>query len=654
MHFLQVALVSAFAAQVAAAPFSSSQVVHERRDYIPKKWIKRSRVDRDIELPIRIGMTQSNLDKGHDLLLEVSHPTSKKYGQHYSAEEVADIFAPSQKTVDAVHEWLVSAGIAAEKISQSVNKQWMQVDASVLDLESLLDTEYHEYEHTDSGKTTLACDKYHVPSHIQEHVDYITPGTKLFSSHRRPNPNSEIDKRTFGVTSGKGGYLPPLLKELGMTIEALLAIPELLVCGTAITPACIQTLYNVTKPTKSAKGNELGIFEDLGDVYSQTDLDLFFLTLAQSIPLGTHPTLKAVDGAVAPVSVLQAGPESDLDFQVAYPLIYPQNTILFQTDDPVYEANYTFQGFLNTFLDAIDGSYCSYVDPLDPPYPNPSNAPGAYKGKLQCGVYKPTNVISISYGGGEADLPPAYQKRQCAEFMKLGLQGVSVVLASGDSGVAGPPGEGGNADGCLGTGQIFAPDFPATCPYLTAVGGTTLPPGANVKKDEEIAVTRFGSGGGFSNIYPRPSYQKAAVDNYLATSPPPYKSYSGVDNANIGSGGGIYNSGGRGYPDVSAVGDNIIIFNKGAPTLIGGTSASAPIFASILNRINEERIAAGKSTVGFVNPTLYAHPNVLHDITTGNNPGCNTNGFAASKGWDPVTGLGTPNYPAMLDLFMKI
>lgn len=84
------------------------------------------------------------------------------------------------------------------------------------------------------------------------------------------------------------------------------------------------------------------------------------------------------------------------DFQVAYPLIYPQNTILFQTDDPVYEANYTFNGFLNTFLDAIDGSYCSYVDPLDPPYPNPSNAPGAYKGKLQCGVYKPVSCTTLS------------------------------------------------------------------------------------------------------------------------------------------------------------------------------------------------------------------------------------------------------------------
>ncbi len=188
--------------------------------------------------------------------------------------------------------------------------------------------------------------------------------------------------------------------------------------------------------------------------------------------------------------------------------------------------------------------------------------------------------------------------------MKLGMQGVSVVLASGDSGVAGPAGDGGNADGCLGTGQIFNPDFPATCPYITTVGATYLPPGASVQTDAETAVTRFGSGGGFSNIYPMPDYQKTAVQAYLTNSPPPYASYSGTNNQNIGAGGGIYNSAGRGYPDVSAVGDNIVIYNKGMPTFIGGTSASAPIFASLLNRINEERIAAGKSTLGFVNPTL--------------------------------------------------
>jgi Pro-kumamolisin, activation domain len=61
--------------------------------------------------------------------------------------------------VDAVHNWLASAGIAPEQISQSVNKQWMQFDASTLELESLLNAEYHIYENAGTGKTTVACDK---------------------------------------------------------------------------------------------------------------------------------------------------------------------------------------------------------------------------------------------------------------------------------------------------------------------------------------------------------------------------------------------------------------------------------------------------------------------------------------------------------------
>ena len=134
--------------------------------------------------------------------------------------------------------------------------------------------------------------------------------------------------------------------------------------------------------------------------------------------------MDAIDGAVAPTNVANAGPESDLEFQISYPIIWPQNSVLYQTDDPVYEANYTYEGFLNNFLDAIDGSYCSYSafgetgnSPLDPPYPDNSTAPGAYKGQLQCGVYQPTNVISISYGGQESDLPASYQRRQCNEYV---------------------------------------------------------------------------------------------------------------------------------------------------------------------------------------------------------------------------------------------
>jgi tripeptidyl-peptidase-1 len=144
------------------------------------------------------------------------------------------------------------------------------------------------------------------------------------------------------------------------------------------------------------------------------------------------------------------------------------------------------------------------------------------------------------------------------------------------------------------------------------------------------------------------------VNGYLTNHKPPDTSYPATYDQGIGAGGGVYNRNGRGYPDVSAVGDDLVIFNRGTPVLISEASASALVWASLINRINEERLAAGKSTVGFVNPTLYANPAVMHDITTGNNPGCNTNGFSAPTRWDPVTGLGTPNYPALLTLVMGL
>jgi tripeptidyl-peptidase-1 len=154
----------------------------------------------------------------------------------------------------------------------------MQFYMPVSDLESLLQTEYHVYEHVDTGKTTVACDKYHVPADVQQHIDYIIPGIKLLTEKRRLNSKTNVEKHTFGATSRKGDsdLLPPLLKSLGLTLDALLAIPELEVCDIAITPVCIKALYNVTAGTKAASGNQLGIFEDLGDVYSQTDLNEFF------------------------------------------------------------------------------------------------------------------------------------------------------------------------------------------------------------------------------------------------------------------------------------------------------------------------------------------------------------------------------------------
>lgn len=264
-------------------------------------------------------------------------------------------------------------------------------------------------------------------------------------------------------------------------------------------------------------------------------------------------------------------------------------------------------------------------------------------------IYPPgfaaTKIISTSYGDNEADLTPLYEMRQCHEYMKLGLQGVSVIYSSGDYGVAGNFGECINSNGTYGNGTngMFNPSFPSTCPYVTSVGATQIVPGASFTAPEEACETIIYSGGGFSNVFPLPSYQKAAVKGYLTKHRPPYTAAQ-------------YNNSGtsRGFPDISANGANYVIAVDGAFSLTYGTSASAPVVGSILTLINEARFDIGKGSIGFINPTLYANPGLLNDITEGGNQGCGTPGFTATKGWDPVTGLGTPDFPRLFAKFLTL
>lgn len=152
---------------------------------------------------------------------------------------------------------------------------------------------------------------------------------------------------------------------------------------------------------------------------------------------------------------------------------------------------------------------------------------------------------------------------------------------------------------------------------------------ASGTQPETACETVIFSGGGFSNVFDLPDYQKEAVTSYLADFPPPYS----ADQFN--------NSGtSRAFPDVSANGANYVVAIDGVFGLVYGTSASSPVFGSIIALINEQLVAAGKSPVGFINPVLYANPEVLTDVTNGTNPGCGTDGFSATPGWDPLTGLG--------------
>ena len=129
-----------------------------------------------------------------------------------------------------------------------------------------------------------------------------------------------------------------------------------------------------------------------------------------------------------------------------------------------------------------------------------------------------------------------------------------------------------------------------------------------------------------------------------------------MDNYAPNYGSQVYNDSGlsRGYPDVAAIGENLPTVIDGTLELAYGTSASAPIFASIVTLLNEARIAVGKGPLGFLNPMLYQNPDAFNDITAGSNWGCWTKGFTAVPGWDPVTGLGTPNFEKLRDVVLAL
>jgi tripeptidyl-peptidase-1 len=178
--------------------------------------------------------------------------------------------------------------------------------------------------------------------------------------------------------------------------------------------------------------------------------------------------------------------------------------------------------------------------------------------------------------------------------------------------------------GCLGTAQdVFSPRVMGNCPYVLSVGATTVvepeyqSPGAQAKLIE-VAAEGFASGGGFSNVFDRPKWQDKHVRGYLQranmsdvgyVSIGPLASALGFDTLRPPPGPGkVFNMEGRGYPDVAALGESYRVVLRGYPNRIHGTSVSTPIWASVLTLINEERLAAGKSTVGFVHQVLAGPP----------------------------------------------
>ncbi|THH08980.1 hypothetical protein EW145_g2349 [Phellinidium pouzarii] len=588
--------VVALAALAAAEPHLSPHVLHEKRAFAPEArgWRLSRRLEGHAILPVKIGLTQQNMHTIEDVLMAVSHLESPDYGKHWSAAQIS--------------------GIERSRLRLSVSKGWIQVKAAASEVENLLKAEYHVYE-DENGAERIGCSEYHIPQHLTSHIDLIKP-TTAFGARVPPK---KTRKRSLKSLS-KRGETPEVVQQPtklgspssfngpktdGRKVDGSTAL-GLEDCDESITPICLQTLYNIHYTPVSTKEN--------------------------TFAAGQKPVFISIDGGVAQTTnqSFNLSGESDLDLEYSTSLTAPQPVQVLQTGDLIEGAG------LDNWLDAVDASFCTFEglstvlsgdDPALPP-----------------------NVVTVSYGQDEIIVSAKYAMRQCTEYAKIGLMGTTILYSSGDDGVAGIGGVCLTENGTETTsGTRFNPSFPSGCPFVTSVGATQVNPNSTVFQPEGACEQVIFSGGGFSNIFAIPSYQEESVEAFLKDHPPPF---IGAQFNNSGTS--------RAFPDLTHC-INYIIAIDGEFKHAFGTSASAPTTGSIITFINDARLAKGKGPVdashsSFINPAIYTAPfrAAFNDITQGGNQGCGTAGFTATTGWDPVTGLGTPNFERLLALWLLL
>jgi len=200
MHFSLLAVCGVLTGAI-SAPTSNSMrnVVHERRQHLPAHWKRNAKLHGDSYLPMRIALTQSNLDKADEFLMDVSHPKSPNYGKHWSAKQIAETFAPSEESYDSVLEWLAEYGITEDRVRQSQSLNWVHLDLTVSEAESLLDTKYYEYTHAQTGQAHIACEEYKLPENLRKYIDFVTPTVHFDTKVEQPKKRRGLNEREVDI-----------------------------------------------------------------------------------------------------------------------------------------------------------------------------------------------------------------------------------------------------------------------------------------------------------------------------------------------------------------------------------------------------------------------------------------------------------------------
>ncbi|KAH9167911.1 subtilisin-like protein [Lactarius sanguifluus] len=533
-------------------------------DTLPANWESLGPPPAGTAIDLYIALKPHSENALIEALYQVSDPGHERYGAHLLREQVAELVAPRQDTLKLVHSWLEHHGVPSSSISTSHGGGWLTITSvPVSQADELLSASYQLYRHTGANATEV----------ILRTVSYALPAV-LHGHVQMVAPTTEEGAAAVvNATSRDPMRVLPRTDDFD------------------VTPSFLRWLYRTQGYVPAAMGhNVLGVL-GLNDEYpSYADLTQFMNDFRLDAVAATFTVQQVNGGGFDPN---QPGKEANADIQYAAAMTYPTPHVFYSTGGSMQwmasrpAPHDAYLVWLN---------YLLYQEDIPP-------------------------TISISYGYPETLIPLEYSSSLCTLFGQLGLRGVSILVSSGDDGV-------GSIEDCRANSRSlrFVPMFPASCPWVTTVGGT-------VGYNPEVGM--YLSGGGFSSHFTRPIYQEDVV--------PPFLGYLGNHPQ------------GRGIPDISAQASRFKYILNADQRLASGTSMATPVVAGIISLLNDHLISTGRHTLGFLNLLLYGHGRYgINDITSGSNPGCGTDGFTAIPGWDPVTGMGTPDFMTLQHIIDRL
>ncbi|KAH9053312.1 subtilisin-like protein [Lactarius vividus] len=458
-------------------------------------------------------------------------------------EQVAELVMPHPDTLELVKSWLKYHDVPSPA-SLTHGGNWLTLTGvSVSKANDLLGASYQLYRHTKTKDIIIRTVSYSLPAALHGHVQTVAP-TTYFAS---PRMSWQTPRMLYG-----GAAAGQVNATSGDLMAALLGRAD-----DDVTPPFLRWLYNSVNyvPTATDR-NVLGIAGFSQEYPNPGDLTTFMDRFHSTETGATYTVMQVNNGGYDPIN---PGLEAAADVQYASGMAYPTPITYYSVGEGPEGEHDPYLFWLKYMLD----------DETDIP-----------------------QTISTSYADYEAGFSLNYARAVCDLFMQLGARGVSVLFASGDKGV----GEG----DCKINGNVrFKPTFPATCPWVTTVGGTT-------HYEPEIAADI--SSGGFSDYFKRPDYQDEAVTTFFEKLGNQYH--------------GLYNASSRGFPDIAAQAQDIGIIFRGEYEVVDGTSCATPIVAGIISLLNDYQISQGRHPLGFLNPWLYGIARAgLNDITSWLEPG---------------------------------